>query len=153
MICPVRVRVSQGVPGPPGADGSSTGSDITSQVDSDVVPGNPVYATITGTFVLAQADDIPQARMVGLATTATLTGFAAGVQTQDILTLTTGQWDAVTGDVGGLTPGSTYYLDGATAGLMTKTPPALPVSAYNTRVGVALTTTKLDVKIRAPIKL
>ena len=89
---------------------------------------------------------------MGLATSATLAGFAADVQTQDILSLTAGQWDAVTGQVGGLTSGSTYWLD-FVAGLLTTVPPALSASTNNTRVGVALTSVALDIKIRAPIKL
>ena len=153
MSCPVRVRVSQGLPGPPGAPGSSTGSDITAQTDGDVVPGTPVYTTIGSRFDVADATALPAAKMVGLATTSTLAGNAADVQTQDVLTLTTGQWDAVTGQTGGLTSGSTYWLDGASAGLITTTPPATPVSGYNVRVGVALTSVALDIKIRAPLKL
>jgi len=148
----IRIRISQGPSGPPGSDGSSTGSDTTAQTDSDVVPGTPVYATIGSHFDVAQASGLPQARAVGLATSATLAGFAADVQTQDILSLTAGQWDAVTGQVGGLTSGSTYWLD-FVAGLLTTVPPALSASTHNTRVGVALTSVALDIKIRAPIKL
>lgn len=151
--CAIRVRVSQGPPGPPGADGDGSGSSVTIQTDSDVIPGTPVYITGTSRFELARADGLPQARMVGVATSATLAGFAAEGQTQDVLELTTGQWDAVTGGSGGLTPGLPYYLDGVTAGRITTTAPSLPNFAYNVRVGVALSTTQLDIKVRAPFKL
>ena len=150
--CAVRVRVSQGVPGPPGADGDGSGSSISIQTDSDLIPGSAVYVTNTTRLELAAATGLPAAKMVAIATTATLTGFAADAQTQDVLTLTAGQWDAVTGDVGGLLAGETYYL-GITPGSITTTAPVLPGSAYNTRVGVALTDTMLDIKIRAPMKL
>jgi hypothetical protein len=39
------------------------------------------------------------------------------------VTATTGQWDAVTGGSGGLTPGVYYYVSAATAGLLTTTAP------------------------------
>ena len=152
MSCAVRVRVSQGVPGPPGADGDGSGSSITMQTDSDVIPGTPIYVTNLARLEIAQASGLPQARMVGIVTSATLAGFAADAQTQDVLTLTTGQWDAVTGGTGGLTPGSVYYLS-ATAGELTTTPPATPASVYNTRAGIAISSTQLDIKIRAPFKL
>lgn len=148
----VRVRIAQGLPGPPGADGG-TSSEITAQVDSTVVPGTPVYSTIGSHFEIAQADALGTTKAIGLSLTATSAGSAADVQTQDIVTLTTVQWDAVTGGSGGLTSGSTYYLGGAAPGTLVTVPPALPVSTHNVRIGVALTSVTMDVKIRAPLKL
>lgn len=56
-----------------------------------------------------------------------------------VVTLTTGQWDARTGDVGGLTKGSEYYLS-STAGGLTKTEPTTGLRQY---VGKAISTTVL----------
>lgn len=59
------------------------------------------------------------------------------------LVLTTAQWDARTGDSGGLTAGDYYWLS-STAGGLTKTQPA---SGYGQCVGVAESTTVLLVNI------
>lgn len=64
-------------------------------------------------------------------------------------TLTTGQWDAVTGDVGGLTAGDYYWLS-STAGGLTRTQ---PTSGIAQRVGVALSTTVLLVTIGEAIEV
>ena len=75
------------------------------------------------------------------------------VQSGGLLTLTTGQWDAVTGDVGGLVLGRIYYLKPfpAFAGL-SSTPNAIP-AVFLTKVGVALNATTMLLALPAlPIK-
>jgi hypothetical protein len=67
-----------------------------------------------------------------------------------VVTLTTGQWDAVAGTVGGLDPERPYYLSNVTAGHLTSTPPVAPGS-YVTRVIVALSATQALVSIGTPI--
>lgn len=59
------------------------------------------------------------------------------VQFSGSMILTTAQWDEVTGQAGGLTPGAPYYLD-VTPGKLTTTPPATGVVRL---VGVASSTT------------
>jgi hypothetical protein len=59
------------------------------------------------------------------------------------ITLTTGQWDARTGDSGGLTAGE-YYWTSSTAGGLTKTQPTTGAVQC---LGVALSTTVLLVNI------
>ena len=151
----IRVQQSQGLPGPPGLPGGASDSIISMQTDDILVPGSPVYVTATTRFELAQADDVPQTRAIGLSLFATAVGFPATVQTQDIVTLTTVQWDAVTGDTGGLTASRIYYLDQLTLGMITLTIPvfATPSSRYNTRIGIAINSASMNLKIRPAFKL
>lgn len=79
------------------------------------------------------------------------------VTTSGILTLTTAQWDTVTGDSGGLLPGVAYYVSpdrDAITGLpaLTQTPP-VAAGAYRVQVGVALTPLVMLVTPRAPYQV
>lgn len=78
---------------------------------------------------------------VGLAATPGIVGDHVNVQTQGVLTLTTEQWDAITGDTGGLTRGVPYYLVPAPDdGLLTTTAPT-DSGDFVVRVGIALSAT------------
>jgi hypothetical protein len=125
------------------------------QTDSNVVPGTPVYVTAAAHVDLAIGTVRPLTQTIGLSTTTTGAGAPATIQTQDHLVLTTLEWDAVTGQVGGLTPGAIYYLDQATAGMLMITAPvgAAPASRFNSRIGIAVTNTRMDIQIRTAIKL
>lgn len=113
--------------------------------------GQPVYATSGTNVDLAQADAQGTIRVNGLVEDISIAAAATGdIVVDGILTATTGQWDAVTGDVGGLTPGSNYFLDAATAGNLTKTAPS---TGFVVRVGHALSDTELEIEIQQPIKL
>ena len=50
-------------------------------------------------------------------------GLSGVIATGGPLTASTAQWDAITGQVGGLTPNTRYYLDPTTAGKLTITAP------------------------------
>jgi hypothetical protein len=68
-----------------------------------------------------------------------------------VLEATTGEWDAVTGGTGGLSPQSIYYLSQA-LGQLTE----VPVSAVGevcTEIGTAVSPTQLKVEIRRTIEL
>jgi hypothetical protein len=80
----------------------------------------------------------------------TASGAAASVAVAGVVTATTGQWDAVTGQTGGLTTGAKYYLSNTTAGALTTTAPSTGVLAP---VGVALSTTKLVLQVERVIIL
>ena len=150
----VQIFATQGLPGPPGPAGGASDSIVILETDSTLVPGTPLYITAGAHFEIAQATGQPQTKVVGISTTNTGAGNAATAQTQDILTLTTVEWDAVTGDTGGLTPGSVYYLS-LTLGLITKTPviPLAPNVRFNSRIGIAISDSKMNLLIRSPIKL
>lgn len=71
------------------------------------------------------------------------------VQLSGLVDATTAQWDAVTGDTGGLVEGEVYYL-GTTAGSITSTP---PTTGFVVKVGNAVSPTTLNINIEAPIQL
>jgi len=61
------------------------------------------------------------------------------------LTLSVEEWANISGEVGGLTPHSTYYISAATAGKLTKTAPSNP--NFIAPVGFALNATTLMIQI------
>ena len=92
------------------------------------------------------ADDIALAKLAGTTLTlpagliAKLTADGGFYQTSGALVLTTGEWDAVTGGSGGLTPGVTYYTDAATVGHLSAVP-------YGAQVGIAIDATTMLIQI------
>lgn len=149
VIVKVGVQGPQGPPGPPGPPGVT---GITAETDDTLLAGSPVYAKTNAHWGLAQADAFPQTRFAGMAEAATAATFPATVLTSGPIELTTAEWDALTGQVGGLTPGSVYYLSPSTAGEIQTTPPAV-TGQFSVKVGKAVTPTILDIDPRNPIKL
>jgi hypothetical protein len=120
---------------------------------SPIVIGAPVYMKADGNVDLAKADAQATADVLGLVKDASIAAAASGnVLLDGVLTSTTDQWDAVAGTTGGLTPGAVYFLSAATAGLLTATAPST-AGQFVVRVGKALSATKLDLTLMAPIKL
>ncbi len=119
-----------------------------------VVIGSAVYPDAAGGFKKAQANAASTKDVVGLVGQAPsiANGVAGAITLDGILTATTVQWDAVTGDTGGLTFKSRYYLDPTTAGKITKTAPTA-VGQYVAEIGEALSTTDMKVNILSPILL
>lgn len=127
--------------------------DFTNDNAGTLEPGTPVYLKSDGDIDKAQANSITTARVLGLTTESIATTADGEVQLGGYLTLTTGQWDTITGGSGGLTPGAVYYLDPATAGLLTTTPPST-VSHEVAVVGIGLSTTAMHIQpTRDPIGL
>jgi hypothetical protein len=107
-----------------------------------------------GNYVPAIATSLAASSVVGLSPIAN--GGADEEQipvvTAGELTLTTAEWDAiVTGESGGLTTGSYYYLSGATAGFLTTEPP-VPDGQWVLKIGLALSPTTMLVQIGTPIE-
>ncbi len=127
---------------------------LTNADASVAVIGAPVYAAGNNTFDFARANSQPQATVIGLVKDASIAPAASGnVQTDDVFTATTAQWDAVVnGESGGLTPGAAYYLDPANVGKLTPTPPS-SLGQYFVKVGTALSPTELDLQIGPTILL
>lgn len=145
IVVEVGVQGPVGPPGPPGTPGHSA------QTDDTLLAGSAVYVTGTGTWRLADASGLPGARFAGISQAAVVATFAAVVNTVGPIALTTTQWDAVTGQVGGLTPGAQYWLS-TTAGQISTASPAAQ-GEFSVQVGKALNTTTLDITPRYPIKL
>jgi hypothetical protein len=137
-------------------DASVSEVDVVSKVNDNagsIVIGTPVYVKSNGNVDKGRANASGTVQLLGLVKDASIAAAATGIiQTDGVLTATTGQWDAVTGGSGGLTPGTVYYLDAATAGLLTTTAPTT-VGQYVVRVGLATSTTEMDISIDPPILL
>lgn len=118
-----------------------------------LVPGTPVYEkTAANTVDKAQGNAIGTSWVLGL-TTGTITASGTGpIRTAGSITLTTAQWDAITGQTGGLTLGVRYYLDTATAGKLT-TSPVDATGNFLVMVGYSLSTTTMVLYPDAPIGL
>jgi hypothetical protein len=115
--------------------------------------GTPVYISAGGSFALAKADASGTVEAIALVRDTSIANAASGsVQSDGLLTATTAQWDAITGQTGGLTPGAVYYLGAATAGKLTATAPTTS-GQYVLRMGRAVSTTDFDIDIQTPILL
>jgi hypothetical protein len=118
-----------------------------------VVIGAPVYASAADTVKRAQANTKATSKLVGLGLDASIAAAGVGnIITGGILVATTAQWDAVAGTTGGLAFGTYYFLDPATVGKITGTVPTT-VGQCVTLVGVALSTTELELSIQPPTLL
>ena len=137
-------------------DAVVTEVDIVSRTNNNASPiviGAPVYPDGNGTVDIAQADASGTVEILGIVQETSISAAASGfIQTDGILTASTGQWDAVAGTTGGLTAGAVYWLDPDTAGLMTETAPTTG-GDYVVRIGVGLSTTELEITIQPPILL
>lgn len=110
-----------------------------------------VYASAAGQFTLARANALATTKAIGLVLPTTIANAAAGtIRTSGKFTATTAQWDAQTGQTGGLTVGSDYFLSDVTAGKLTTTAPS---SGFVVLVGVGLSATELLLEIQPPIQL
>ena len=106
------------------------------------VVGNLIYAsTTTDTWAKAKSDGVTTAANAIVTAVTDSGNFTYRAVGQ--LVLTTGQWDAVTGQSGGLTAGNYYWLSSTTAGNL-----ALTGVGVNTQsIGKATNPTTLEIKI------
>lgn len=127
---------------------------LTNDEATPVVIGAPVYMDAADGFKKAKADAAGTSKVIGLVNKSpSITNATTGeVATMGIITLTTGQWDAVAGTTGGLAFGTLYYLSAATSGLLTSTAPST-VGNYVVEVGMGISTTEMRVSIRQRILL
>ena len=118
-----------------------------------IVIGAPVYVKSNGNVDLARANAAGTTEVFGLVRDTSIATTASGkVVLSGIVIATTGQWDAVTGGSGGLTPGADYFLDAATAGMLTTTAPSTG-GQYVAAIGKALSTTKMKLAVQPTILL
>lgn len=139
--------------------GTFINSEVESLINNEAAPivvGTLVYSQAAGAVKKAKADALATAQVVGLVSSigSIANGVSGPVQIGkgSVLTLTTGQWDAIAGTSGGLAFGVNYFLSAATAGLMTATAPTT-VGQVNVLIGVALSSTQLELILDSPILL
>ncbi len=134
-------------------DGIELGQiSLTNNNANTAVIGMVVYADAAAGYDLAQADAIGTSEVIGLVVADTATATPGLVQTDGVITATTGEWDTVTGETGGLVYNQIYWLDPDTAGNLTITPTATDTELV-VRVGKGLSTTQMLLQIQPPILL
>lgn len=119
-----------------------------------LVIGTPVVLTgAPATVQRAEADSLSLAAVIGIVIVGASPTNPAKVRLAGPVTATTAQWDAVTGQVGGLTPGVDYFLGVAPGTLSTAAPPSTSVGDLVVRVGRAIDSTRLNLDVTRPILL
>lgn len=123
---------------------------VTVTFESDVNPGNAVYILASdghAELTSAEGTDL-QALCLGLCTASHSATTSGLVRVGGPMTLTTSDWDNVTGDTGGLAPGHLYYLaDGDTLGNITATPP-VPSGEWRSPIGYAVSATTMIIRVQ-----
>ncbi len=118
---------------------------------SAITIGRVVYVSGNDTVNLANANNYATSQAVGIVTSPTVAaGATANIAVAGVVSATMTQWDAVTGQSGGLTTGAKYYVSNTTAGALTTTAPTSGVLAP---VGIALSSTKLALNIQRVVIL
>jgi hypothetical protein len=105
------------------------------------VLGNVVYISAADTAKTAKADASGTTNALAFATATITNGTTGAYQTDGILSGLTG-----------LTAGAVYYLSDSTTGAMTSTAPST-LGHYVVRLGTALSTTELEIRIERAILL
>jgi hypothetical protein len=137
--------------GSAGSAVSSISSQLTNGEASSIAIGQAVYVSGAATVRKANANAAGTKDVLGIVGDTTIASSGVGsIITEGVVSATTTQWDAVTGQTGGLTTGAVYYLDNTTAGKITTT---VPSTGYVCRVGIAVSTTLLKLQVAAPIQL
>lgn len=118
-----------------------------------IVIGAPVYASAADTVKRAQANAKSTAKLAGVGYDATTAAAGVGnIAMSGVIVATTAQWDAVAGTTGGLAFNTIYFLDPSNAGKITSTVPTT-AGQCNVIVGLALSSTELELQISQPILL
>ncbi len=114
-------------------------------------PGTPVVQSLAadGTVIPGRANAAATSSVTGLVILPAVVGDHALTQFHGVLHLTTAQWDAVTGDSGGLTPNAQYFLSASPEGRLTKIAPSAG-GTFAIQVGVGLSPNDLMIQICAP---
>lgn len=144
----------QGIQGEKGDPGLGT-AGLVSKVNGEANPlikGTPVYLSNSTTVRRARADAPTTKNVLGFVYDNSIAAAGSGnIQTTSIMILTTLEWDAITGSIGGLQPQSDYYLSTATEGKITPVPPGS--TGYVCKVGFAISSTEFLIRMEPSIKL
>lgn len=136
------------LPGGPKSPYPNTTRNAFSVPGISVDEGNVVSSTTDGQIQFANAAAADTSNVIGLARSANEEA-PVDVTYAGPFTLTTAQWDAVTGQSGGLTPQAKYYLSPTTAGHLTTTKPTAGGN-FAVYLGFALSSTTLMINIGEP---
>ena len=158
-----------GPTGPTGPTGAAAddGTFLASFRGGGAAPGIPVFisfVSVPGGITTVQASNVSPvppaqanfsafASVFGVVSAVNLDG-TVRVATGSRVTLTVAQWNAMTGDLGGLTMGDTYFASNGShlsAPFLTSVADPSPGS-FTTRVGVALSATTMLVAPSTPVQ-
>ena len=128
----------------------ASGTFLASAEAATVVAGSVVYSSAAGVFKKAIANAAVSAYALGMVSADVTTGATGAIITGDEINLTTAQWDALSGQTGGLTPGATYFASNSLAGGITST---VPSTGYVIALGHALSATKFFIRVGTKIQL
>ncbi len=124
---------------------------VNEEAVSALAPGNAVYISSAGNVKLADKGAAGTKSVLGLAIESITASATGEIATNGILTLSTGAWDAVTGETGGLAAGKKYYL--GDAGALEEETPTAEAGEYVVEVGIAISTTEMKIEPRSSILL
>lgn len=110
--------------------------------------GQVVYTKSDGGVDLARANASGTTEASGLVADATIANGATGlIQSNGNMTMDTEDWDAITGQTGGLTPGAYYIVDPDTAGKMIpRNTATITAGEFIALVGKALSATEFKIE-------
>lgn len=136
-------------------DSLDTGADVLQRTFTPATAiGSAVYVSGPGAVSKAQANALGTVEVLGLAFQSVGAGNPGGVVTNGQITATTGEWDAITGQIGGLTTNSLYFLSATTVGaLVIEGSVTTTTGQYVKRVGLALSSTEMEVRVHQEILL
>ncbi len=138
---------TQSAPTPGPEHFRSSVDDTGISIDEGMATGIGTEGPDTVAFALSSAS--ATAPLIGLATSAAEAPGQVNVRFAGPVTLTTEQWDAVTGQSGGLTPKALYYQDPSSAGKLTTVRPVSNIN-FTVMAGLALSRTTMLVRPGVP---
>ena len=126
---------------------------LTNANASAITKGQVVYVSAADTVDLARANADGTSKVFGLVSAASIANGASGsIQTDGILSQATTDWDALTGQSSGLTPGADYILSPDTAGSLVLRSSTIDSGEWLVQIGKAVSTTDLLIDIEDGIK-
>lgn len=134
-----------------GVDSSDLVKSVTVAAGSPAISiGQPIYINTAGTAELADASTLTTARVSGLATVNATAGAQVSFTRNQGLTIP--NVNSIVDNVsnGLLEPGKYYWLSTNT-GKLTRTPDTSTVGAVLLQIGLALSTSELQIEIQAPV--
>lgn len=137
------IEIPQTVPAPSPEFFTYTNADVAA-----ITAGMPV--TIEG--YRGKATLLARSQIACIALAGAAPGLTFQAQAGGRVVLPTAVWDAVTGNVGGLTPGARYFLSDAAPGFLTILPPTTATHCV-VYLGAAKSPTELIAQIGNPILL
>lgn len=145
-------RVTTDAQGRVTAGDNINGQSFTNGSGSTIGKFKAVYVSAADTVNNAIANSIGTTKAIGFTLASATNGAAVDVALSgSIMSGTTGEWDAVTGQGGGLTTGALYFLSNTTSGNITTT---APTTGFLLPVGIAKSTTQFEVTANGyPIQL